>query len=502
MTDYLHILDASGNKIPAAALTADYEASSTGHRMSVWGMSSTGPNAALSGASGTMRNRARNLERNNSLIHGGVDSLVSNLVGTDISPRWQLANKEQKEELQDLWADSQLELDYNETTSFYGQQAQVARAMVLDGEVLGRLRSMSPSRDRLLVPLQVQLLEADHLDLTYNDIAPNGNEIRHSIEWDKRGKKAAYWLWQDHPGENYLTSSLPTRVRVKKADIAHVFRGLRPGQCRGVSWLSSVLVKLHDIDQYDDAEVVRKKTASMWGGFIYSDTPVPPGKLGGQDGGKTESGQQVLKMEAGAFPQLPNGYKVQFSEPADVGPNYGAFLKTQFRLIARGLGITYEQLTGDLEGVSFSSIRAGLIEFRRLVDTIRLHIMVHQFCRPVINRWLDAAVMSGALQTISLKEYLANPRLFRRIKWQAQGWEYVDPLKDRMAEQMDIRNGLDSRTQIVARRGSDVEQVDKEIAADNARTDDLGLVLDSDPRRTAKSGAMQQAEEKMIEESL
>lgn len=338
--EYLRILDASGNKIPTAmAMADDYEGAATGRRMSVWGLSTSGPNASSSVAGSNLRNRGRNLDRNNPLVHGGVDSLVASMVGTDISPRWQLENKEQKEEIQELWADSQLELDYNEATTFYGQQAQVARAMAIDGEVIGRLRAMSPGRDNLLVPLQVQLLEADHLDLNYNDFAGNGNEIRHSIEWDKRGKRTAYWLWQDHPGENYITAPLPQRVRINKENVLHVFRPLRPGQTRGVSWLSSVLVKLHEVDQYDDAEVVRKKTAAMWGGFIYADIPLGAGAVGGRDGGKDKNNQQVLKMEPGSFPRLPNGYKVQFSEPADVGPNYTAFLKTQFRLIARGLEI-------------------------------------------------------------------------------------------------------------------------------------------------------------------
>jgi capsid protein len=33
----------------------------------------------------------------------------------------------------------------------------------------------------------------------------------------------------------------------------------------------------------------------------------------------------------------------------------------------------------------------------------------------------------------------------------------------------------------------DAEDVDREIAADNARADALGLILDSDPRKAAKA---------------
>jgi capsid protein len=62
-------------------------------------------------------------------------------------------------------------------------------------------------------------------------------------------------------------------VRVAAAEIIHLFRPLRPGQIRGEPWLARALVKLNELDQYDDAELVRKKTAAMFAGFI---TRYPP----------------------------------------------------------------------------------------------------------------------------------------------------------------------------------------------------------------------------------
>ena len=70
-----------------------------------------------------------------------------------------------------------------------------------------------------------------------------------------------------------------------------------------------------------------------------------------------------------------------------------------------------------------------------------------------------------------------------------------------MAEQMAVRNGFKSRSMVVAEQGEDVETVDHEIAEDNERADGLGLVFDSDPRKTEKSGAMQMAEETTAAES-
>ncbi len=496
------ILDHTGNPYrPTASMEASspYEGSTMG-RMGDWGLDISGPTGSLYNSITTMRSRARDSARNNPLAHGGIDSFVSNLVGTDISPRWQIDNPDQKEELQELWTDSVPELDFYGTSDFYGLEEAVARAMITDGEVLARMVDVPPSLG-LLVPMQIQLLEADHLDPAYNDISPAGNEIRYGIEW-KNGRRHAYWLEQEHPGETFLATGKDSkRVPVPAADILHVFRPMRPGQARGASWLAPVLVKLREIDLYDDAEVVRKKAAALWGGFIYSDSPVQGRHVGGVQG-QTTSGVQSIKLEPGTFPVLKNGQKVEFSKTADVGNNYRDFLKVQFAMIARGLGITYEQLTGDLEGVTYSSIRAGLIEFRRLCETIQLRTLIFQFCRPVINRWIRTAVLNRVTTTISIKEYLKNPRRFQRVEWQPDGWDYVDPVKDRIADALDVRHGFNSRAAIVSRRGRDVERVDRENKADSERAESLGLVYDSDPSQTTQSGALQKVEDSTINNSL
>jgi hypothetical protein len=64
-----------------------------------------------------------------------------------------------------------------------------------------------------------------------------------------------------------------TTVRVDAAEMIHLFRPLRPGQIRGEPWLARALVKLNELDQYDDAELVRKKTAAMFAGFVTRMSP-------------------------------------------------------------------------------------------------------------------------------------------------------------------------------------------------------------------------------------
>jgi capsid protein len=84
--------------------------------------------------------------------------------------------------------------------------------------------------------------------------------------------------------------------------------------------------------------------------------------------------------------------------------------------------------------------------------------------------------------------------VFQPCKWIPQGWQWVDPEKEFKAIQLAIRSGLMSRSEAISSFGYDAEDVDREIAVDNARADQLGLVLDTDPRRVAKTGVVQAGE--------
>jgi lambda family phage portal protein len=121
---------------------------------------------------------------------------------------------------------------------------------------------------------------------------------------------------------------------------------------------------------------------------------------------------------------------------------------------------------------NFSNSRLALIEFRRRVSAWQHSVMVYQLCRPVYARWMDAAVLSGAL---TLPDYEANRARLLTADWLPTKWDWVDPLKDANAEIAQIEAGLKSRTQAIAERGYDAEQVDREIAAEHARERALGL---------------------------
>ena len=110
--------------------------------------------------------------------------------------------------------------------------------------------------DGLPVPLQLQVLEADHLDSGKTEELRDGGFVLQGIEFDALGRRRAYWLYPTHPGDG--RGALVSH-RVPADRVLHLFERLRPGQVRGVPWFAPVMLKLRDLDGYDEAELVRKK---------------------------------------------------------------------------------------------------------------------------------------------------------------------------------------------------------------------------------------------------
>jgi lambda family phage portal protein len=477
-----------------------YEGASYGRRTIGWNNPSTGSvNALLFSAADTLRPRARDIVRKNGWAANGSETWVSEMIGTGIKPQSQHPDSTKKAFLQQLWLDWTDTCDASGIQEFYGLQGLITQSVVEGGECFVRLRYRKPD-DNLTVPLQLQVLEAEHCPISKTEMLANGNVIRFGVEFNAIGQRVAYWLYPVHPGEfpqmptEQVNNYMP--VRVPASQILHIFRPIRPGQVRGEPWMSRALLRLNDYDQYTDAEVVRKKVAALFAGFITETDPADP--LPGNSSSTlpadwgfaglppTNDGSvEFAGLEPGTMNKLNPGEDVKFSQPADVGPGFDSFNRAALREIAAAIGITYEQLTGDLSGVNYSSIRAGLLGFRRKCQRLQHSMIVFQFCRPVWNAWLESAVFAGEIKA---GDYNRNRADYRRVAWIAPGWQSVDPSKDLAASKDAIRCGLTSRRQVVSENGYDVEDIDRENMQDQARADGLGLVYDTDARQTSATG--------------
>ena len=69
-------------------------------------------------------------------------------------------------------------------------------------------------------------------------------------------------------------------------------------------------------------------------------------------------------------------------------------------------------------------------------------------------------------------------------------------MKDIQADILAVRAGVMTLKEAIARQGYEPAQVLAEIAAVNAELDALGITLDTDPRRSTRTGQEKQPQEK------
>lgn len=449
-----------------------FEASRAARRLATWRVGSDNINAAIRSGGDVLRARARDLVRNNPYASNAAASFAAHTVGGGIKPSSLVEDIELKDRIQRLWLAWTDEADADGITDFYGLQSLAARALFEAGECFFRFRPRQPS-DGLMVPLQLQLIAAEQLPLSKCETLANGNEIIFGIEFDKIGRRVAYHFLKTHPGDVRQRGQGET-IRVPATQVIHVFSPQAEGQIRGVPMVAPAMAKLWLLEQYDDAELDRKKVAAMFAGFITK--PAPEDIMGESQAARDEDEAALLGLQPGSMQLLLPGEDIKFSDPADVGGSYEAFQYRTLLACCSAMGIPYTNVTGDLRQANYSSLREGKLEFRRRIDQLQHNVLIFQLCRPVWKRWLKTAVLAGALD---IPDFADNRADWLPAKWIPPKWDWVDPLKDRKAEIEAINAGLKSRSDVIESEGYDAEEVDRRIAADKAREGKLGLSFEA-----------------------
>jgi len=452
-----------------------YEAASVGRRTQGWRTSIADANAATGLSLARLRDVARDLVRNNGHAESALTTIGDHTVGWGIVAKPKKKNAKAAE-LWEQWAGTTA-CDSDGRNDFYGLQKLVMRGVAESGEVLVRRRLRRPE-DGLPIPLQLQVLEPDYLDTLKTGVDVknvNGTvvgRIIHGIEFDVLGRRAAYWLFPEHPGsQTTFGASLPgTSKRIPAESVLHVYKQSRPGQVRGPSWFAPVLLRFKDFDEYEDATLMKQKIAACLA-VITSDVDGSGAGLGVVDSTQTPA---IDGLEPGGVLNVAAGRTVTVVDPPSVA-DYPEYTKTSLRAIATGLGVTYEDLTGDYDNLPFSAARMSRLRHWARVEDWRWRTLIPQFCDPVWAWAMQAAQIMG------LKDAPG-------AEWTAPPPAMIDPANEGLAYSRNIRNGIQSYPEVLRERGMDPDAVLEEIAASNYKLDKLGIVLDNDPRNTTQSG--------------
>ncbi len=457
-----------------------YAGAMYGRLVSDWIASSTSMDSEVKASLRALRDRSRQLGRDNDYVKGFYLTVQDNVVGEGITFQAQCLmqrggklNSALNSEIELKWRRwAQKEnCDVAGKLSFQDIERLLIRGVAESGEVFVRLHKQPFGKSR--IPLGLQILEADQLGDDRNGRAENGNEIRMGVEINNFGRPVAYhFIDGSHPGDFQFANAGNTRrtVRIPASEIIHLGVFERPNQTRCVPWLAQAIKRLHQVGGYEEAEVVAARASAALMGFIEN----PDGELTG-DG--VQNGERVVDFDPGTIKRLGPGERMNVPDLHRPGGQLDPFMRVMLRGVATGVGVSYATLSRDYSQSNFSSSRMDLLSERDHWRVIQAWF-IRNFHQAVFAAWLEMSYLSGELE---LPQYATAPEQYEEVKWNRRGWAWIDPLKDVEASKEAIKAGITTTTAVCNERGHDVEDVFAERRRELDLAKEHKLTFDTDP---------------------
>ena len=437
------------------AYRRSYTGANTGRLFADFVTTSTSADAEIKDNIRILRDRARELARNDSYIARYLNLMVSNVIGKHgirVSSKARNDNGSL-----DIGANLLIERAWKEwgqvgscTTngrlSFLDCQKIFVESLCRDGEVL--IRKIKDSNSPF--GFQLQFLEADHLDENKNDVyKATGNKVKMGVEVDKYDRPVAYHLYKDHPYDRVYLSQAQ-HIRVPADEIIHAYLPTRAEQTRGVSLVATAMANVKMLNGYLEAEIVAARVGASKMGFFTS--PDGDGYVG--DGEYEDTFNPTMNAQAGVFEQLPAGMDFREFNPNHPNSAFESFTTSVLRSIASGLNISYHSLSNDLTSVNYSSIRQGALEDRSMYQIYQQFVIEH-FVNPVFQSWLEMAISTGYIN-LPMGKF---DKFARSVNYIPRSFAWIDPLKEMQANVIGLQNGTLTYSDISASYGRDTEEL-------------------------------------------
>lgn len=427
----------------------------------------------------TMRNRSRELERNEPFVRRFFDLMRVNVVGKQ-GLRLQVKARNFRSNQLDTVGNALIEGAWNLfcatgncTADGRMSMRELCELILVGANRDGEQFIQVVKGSQFKHGMAFHPFEPDLIDERKNVRLGNGNRVRMGVEVDPYNRPVAYWVRGTHPGDHQLGKSIYSEERrIPAENIIHVMIRRRAGQTRGEPVLAPVVTTMKMLNGHREAELVASRIAAAKMGFF---TREGSEEFPADDYDEQEA--PLMDVEPGTFHNLPQGMSFSSFDPTHPSTAFGDFQKNIIRSIAMGLGVSYESLSGDLEGVSYSSIRQGSIQERDFYSMMQMWF-VEQAMMPMFSTWLEHCLDFGLLGNLPPSRY---DKFFPASSFRGRGWQWVDPEKEIRAAREGIHLGVSSMSEIAAEQGKDIEEVFSQHDRDKQLAEQYDLSLEFEP---------------------
>lgn len=440
---------------------------------------------------------ARSVEalQNSGWLAGAVESVVAGTVGTGLklnctpdhatlgwTPEAAAEWSKMVERRYSDWSENPYLCDAAGRMTLGQMEAAWLRHWIMFGESFAMFRVFPrPGSEQQTRP---QLLNALQISQDTNE----SQNIVQGVKLDNFGAPISYEVEFKQQGRTQK-QMIPVRDPEGRLLFVHGFVG-DVGQVRGISPLAPVLKVIRQYDQLADATLVTTLLQTIFAATIKSELPTEQAMqmLQSIDEAQDFSIGSILDSRAGWYENtqidlqghgrvahlFPND-ELEFHGANSPSDNYDTFHKGLLREIARCLGVTYEDLSGDYANATYSSVRMGT-NLNWNIVMLRRENVVAPFSQAVYEAWLEEEILTNRI------EFPGSPNLLTEFRdavfsaeWRGPPQPTADDLKTAKAYRTLYDLGIMSREMICAEYGFDVLEVDDAMARETQYRESLGL---------------------------
>lgn len=426
-----------------------------------------------------LRERSRDMIRNDPHASGMVDTWADNIVGQGLTPQSKVdfetigITEEQAQAFQKAAEKSfkrwSKQADVTGLQSFEELTELSLRQVFENGDVFTIPRRVEGRR----YSLALETVEADRVT-TPTKLTSNPS-VREGVAIGAFGEPLAYWVKRTHPGDVQGQTKSDDFVRIPLRDpdtgrrnVFHLYRPLRPGQSRGVPSLAPALPMFRDLQQYFKAELIGAKVAACYALFIT--TPDPYGDAARSTTAVVNNKQQEL-LEPGMIRRLNPGEDVKGFEPNRPASNFDLFITRVLRSIGVCVGTPYELVSMDFSKTTYTSGRMALTEIRRKYRKFQ-NWLAQKFCQPIWEMLMTEAFLMGELPAPGFFEFFEE---YTACSWVGPGWSWVDPQKEVTATIQSLQSNLSTLADECSARGLNWEDVLTQRSRETKLAKELGV---------------------------
>lgn len=415
-----------------------------------------------------LRERSRDLVRNNSIAGSALNTKTTSVVGTGLKlqsrvnrdllnlPDEYIDAWERKTEAEfSIWCE---QCDYERVLNFDGLQELAFRSALENGDVL----NLTPYKKYLgdTYGLKIQLIEADRICNANNE--QDSDILAGGVE-KVGGVATRYHVLDTHPGNRYNSNATWTKYNAfgetGRRNAWLLYHKIRIGQTRGVPDLAPVIEDLKQLGRYKEAELMATVVSSLFTVFVKTETGDGLGLADTYTETGGSSSDADLKLAPGMIVDLAAGEDITTANPGRPNPQFEAFLGAATKEIGARLELPYEVLTKHFSS-SYSAARAALLEAWKYFHNCRKWL-ADNFCRPIYELFLTEAVAEGR---IIAPGFLTGDALIRKA-WLGSDWVgdapgHIDEGKAADAAIKRIEGGLSNESiEVTALTGRDRDAV-------------------------------------------